>query len=634
MTTTRSALRMAKPPSKKSGKGSKAARKSQESNATSKPDSGSPSPDAKAESGPIVREDADPGAALSMSDAAAKVGVAARTLQRRAAEGRLPVVVEQRGQRSIWRVLPADLAAAFPDRAAQILAQPEQAAPSSGSDGSGTAARQSKAQTKPQPAPRQTDPTQTAPTQPARPSGAPTPSAPVSPGESENAPPQDRAVSSGPDGSVEQPSAAPTKSQSSGAPEWVAEMATHRDRLQADLDRHKQERHELERELAVSQTRLESARAQVVRLESQVQGLEQSHRSEISNQDERHRQAILALREALDVAREELSAAKAMPLSIEAPDTEELQRKGRRQIAGAVAAVAFGLGGPLLWASLELGTVRAEQKELQTERDGLVTQTQRDQGELAARRAELDQLRVDLAAESELKDQHLSDLAATREQAAQLGEQLSSAQETGELLASELDAAEQSARQAELERVQAQADAAAKAERVADLEGDLTQLGERLASSEQRRGDLQLQVQLESERADLRSAEIERLMGELDAWQTERSELLEQLATLRAQLEAESARAAAAEATPAEPEPPTLEPPSSTEESSEAKSDAVGSDAEGSDAVTSATAKPPVEESSGAPTAGDLEPTSKSSPAPFIWRRVGGYWWPLPDPTV
>ncbi|MHC4378960.1 MAG: hypothetical protein ACYS26_20360 [Planctomycetota bacterium] len=590
---------MAKPPSKKSGKGSKAARKSQESNATSKLGSGSTSSDAKTESGPVVREDADPVAALSMSDAAAKVGVAARTLQRRAAEGRLPVVVEQRGQRAIWRVLPADLAAAFPDRAAQILAQPEQAA---------TSAEQAEAPSSAEPRP--------SPPQSARPSGAPNASAPSNSAETAKPSPADPAASPGPEVPTAHPVSS-TKSQSAEAPAWVAEMATSRDRLQADLDRHKQERHELERELAVSQTRLESARAQVGRLESQVQGLEQSHRSEISSQDERHRQAILALREALDVAREELSAAKAMPLSIEAPDTEELQRKGRRQIAGAVAAVAFGLGGPLLWASLELGTVRAEQKELQTERDGLVTQTQRDQGELTARRAELDQLRVDLAAESELKDQHLSDLAATREQAAQLGEQLSSAQETGELLASELDSAEQSARQAELERVQAQADAAAKAERVADLEGDLTQLGERLASSEERRGDLELQVKLESERADLRSAEIERLMGELDAWQTERGELLEQLATLRAQLEAETAKATA---TPAEQDPSEAPPgsPASGSSGSIDEPDPVAPASGGSEAQTSA----------------GQEPSSASALGPFIWRRVGGYWWPFPDPTV
>lgn len=596
MTTTRSALRMAKPPSKKSGKGSKAARKSQESNATSKPGSGTTNSDAKTESGPVVREDADPVAALSMSDAAAKVGVAARTLQRRAAEGRLPVVVEQRGQRAIWRVLPADLAAAFPDRAAQILAQPEQAA---------TSAEQAEAPSSAEPRP--------SPPQTARPSGAPHPSAPSNSAETAKPSPADPVASTGP----EVPTAHPvgsTKSQSGGAPAWVAEMAASRDRLQADLDRHKQERHELERELAVSQTRLESARAQVGRLESQVQGLEQSYRSEISSQDERHRQAILALREALDVAREELSAAKAMPLSIEAPDTEELQRKGRRQIAGAVAAVAFGLGGPLLWASLELGTVRAEQKELQTQRDGLVTQTQRDQGELAARRAELDQLRVDLAAESELKDQHLSDLAATREQAAQLGEQLSSAQETGELLASELDAAEQSARQAELKRVQAQAEAAAKAERVADLEGDLTQLGERLASSEQRRGDLEFQVQVESERAELRSAEIERLMGELDAWQAERGELLEQLATLRAQLEAEAAKAAAAQAEQETSDSPAAPGPDGSVSGSSSDPEQASEDETQSKAGQAA--------------------GSAAAPEAFIWHRVGGYWWPLPDPTV
>lgn len=599
MTTTRSALRMAKPPSKKSGKGSKADRKSKESNATSKPGSGSSSSGAKADSGPVVREDADPKAALSMSDAAAKVGVAARTLQRRAAEGRLPVVVEQRGQRSIWRVLPADLAAVFPDRAAQILGQSTQepTAPSAAkSDTSGPATAESQ------------------PRAEARPSGAAKTAPEAKPSPTVGAPPVDRAAPAQPAGSIARSPGDSTKSQSTEAPEWVAEIASSRDRLQADLDRHKQERHELERELAVSQTRLESARAQVVRLESQVQGLEQSHRSEISSQDERHRQAIVALREALDVAREELSAAKAMPLSIEAPDTEELQRKSRRQIAGAVAAVAFGLGGPLLWASLELGTVRAEQKELQTERDGLVTQTQRDQGELAARRAELDQLRVDLEAESELKDQHLSDLAATREQAAQLGEQLSSAQETSELLASELDAAELSARQAELERVQAQAEAAAKAERVADLEGDLTQLGERLASSEQRRGDLELQVQLESERADLRSAEIERLMGELDAWQAERGELLEQLATLRAQLEAEAAKAAAAQAEQETSDSPAAPGPDGSVSGSSSDPEQASEDETQSKAGQAA--------------------GPAAAPEAFIWHRVGGYWWPLPDPTV
>jgi predicted nucleic acid-binding Zn-ribbon protein len=626
MTTTRSAHRMAKPPSKKSGKGSKAARKSGEFNATSKASSGGDDLGPKDDSGPIVREDVEPSLALSMSDAADKVGVAARTLQRRAAEGRLPVVIEQRGQRSIWRVLPADLAAAFPDQAAEILAAPSgretdgrgrntgESVSSRTEEGTmpgGSNRAQATSAARMQPS---------ATGAPGQPPAAEPPSSPSQAGASEPATPQPSRPpvnAGGPESNAARSDAAhpnpaegadPSKSHLGELPDWVGSLAEARERLQADLDRHKEERHDLERELAVSQTRLESARAQVARLESQVQGLEQSHRSEISSQDERHRQAILALREALEVAREELHAAKATPLSIEAPDSEELQRRSRRQIAGAVAAVAFGLGGPLLWAALELDTVRAEQRELKTERDGLVSQAQRNQGELAARRAELDQLRNNLTRESELKDRHLSDLAATREQAAHLGELLATAQETGELLATERDAAERSARQAELERLQARADAAAKAERLADLEGDLTQLGERLASSEQRRGDLELQAQLESERAELRGAEVERLRGELDAWQAERNELIDQLAALRAQLEAESAKGE----------------PASSEASAPASS---------SPGTAPAPQTPQPSETS----AGEglvEEPSSTGALGTFIWRRVGGYWWPLPDPTV
>lgn len=641
MTLARTALRMAKPPSKKSGKGSKGSRKSKDSKPTSKQDSGAPKSDATVPSGPVVREDAAPGAALSMSAAAAKVGVAARTLQRRAAEGRLPVVLEQRGQRSIWRVLPADLAAAFPDRASQILEQ-------STAEQQDSAATQSSAA---QPlAGRSETPvwveTQSKPAgcagsrESARPgeqaASAETPNSTVLDGGAASAPAQPQVQTPTPQASTS------SKPQLGGGPEWAAEIISSRDRLQGELDRHKQGRHELERDLAVSQTRLESARAQVGRLESQVQGLEQSHRSEINSQDERHRQAILALREALDVAREELSAAKALPLSIEAPDTQELRRKNRRQIAGAVAAVAFGLGGPLLWASLELGTVRAEQRELRTERDGLVSQTQRDQGELAAQRSELDQLHVDLRRESELKDQHLSDLAAVREQATQLGEQLTSAEEAGELLASERDAAEQFARQAELERVQAEADAAAKAERVTDLEEDLTRLGERLASSEQRRGDLKLQVQLESERAELRSAEIDRLMGEFDAWQAERGELLEQLASLRAALEAETLKAEAARAMLTEqrkaevPSPPPAEGLEGAPGTGLLDTEMLGSELLGTGSPSVGGSEPENRAEGAAGLNADQAPEAPgTSPmGPFIWTWVGGYWWPLPDLTL
>lgn len=617
MPSIHSVSRMAKPSSKKSGKGSKQNRKQADSKATSKaggvsggsqPESGAP------ENGPQIREGVDPQTALSMSEAAKLVGVAARTLQRRAAEGRLPVVLEQRGQRAIWRVLPADLAAAYPDRSESILNRGSRAAdPTSppqqeqAPKAAGNSRRDPASGSKHQETSRAQDRGQTSPPSAAK--GAGSERAHGAPGSN---------------------SAEPSESQTDSA--WVGELLASKDALQADIDRHREDRHGLERELAVTQTRLESARSQVVRLESQVQSIEHSHHSELDSQDERHRQAILALREALEVAREELSASKATPLSLEGPDTDQIERRSRRQIAGAVAAVALGLGGPLLWAALELGTVRAAQKELRTERDSLAAQTHKDQGELAARQSELNLLRGDLEAEAAQREQQMSELSATQARVELLGDELERTRSQERQVVGERDAAREQALVEQAQRELWEGTAVERAEALAQTELELTQLSGRLSDSEEQRTDLAVRVQIESERAEFRESEVQRLRLELEAWQSERREMLDQLRDLREELDQEQGSGASETVGPEAANPEAANPDSATP-------GPPGTDQAAPDQPATDQALPESTEADSAPGESGTDPEIVGSPSsmeawgPLAWRRLGGLWMVVPEPA-